>query len=604
MCGIFCYLGKKNATAEIMLGLKRLQYRGYDSWGVAVCKNCKIHTERRVGPLTEQQELNLPAGTIGLGHTRWATHGEVSVENAHPITASSGAFTVVHNGMVENCQHLKQDLIDSGYCFKTETDTEVIAALIERQLRLIKKEPVLANDLYGGDLLLKAVAKTFAELEGRNAVVILDKVRMRTIAVRAGSPLVLGLAADEIFLASDVLAFAHRTNSAILIEDRQMVVCSNKGSVQVWDLAGNRQAVPQIQEVNLQAAEVELGEHPHYMLKEIMEQRNSVFTGGSLNQEQLGKLAHAVKDSQTVFTVGAGAAFFAAQQIAYFLRSIADMKAYAVAAYEFDAYQSLMTEGDVVIAVSQSGETADTIDALEIAERKKLRIASVVNMPGSTISRLSEFCFFNCAGPEICVISTKSSSAQMAFGYTLAMYLAGRYKEGLQRLKKLDKHLKNYLGDQLMDEIAAAVQKINGSSHIFLLGRGRNFHIAAVGAHNIKEASYKHAEGFAAGELKHGALALIEKGTPVISFIDRDDDYRFMLGATAEAKCRGASVIGLSFEDNELFDQFIKLPSALEQQAGIVANNIPCQLLAYQLSVAAGINPDRPRNLAKSVTVR
>jgi glucosamine--fructose-6-phosphate aminotransferase (isomerizing) len=421
------------------------------------------------------------------------------------------------------------------------------------------------------------------------------------IGVRNGSPLVAGYAGDDVYIASDPLSFADQTRQVSFIEDRQLVEYRN-GRITFYDIDSGASITPPVNDLVFNDTEVVLNGYEHFMIKEILEQPQVIAQAGRIDQADLQTLADAIGQAAKVITVGAGGAYFAAQQIAGFLQTLAAIDARSIAAYEMSGDGGFIGHVDVVIAVSQSGETADTIDAVRLAKQRGARIASIVNMPGSTLSRLSDYPFYNNAGPEICVLSTKSSAAQMTFGYILANYLSGQQTMAGTRLQALQTALTCYLSRLLLDQIKTIAQHLHHSRHLFVLGKGAYRVSARIGALNIKEASYIHAEAFAAGELKHGVIALIEQDTPVIVFVDGQNRHA-MLNAAAEVKSRGALVIGIADQPNELFDAYIALPEVADQ-CRIIGSIIPCQLLAYFLSTLNGHNPDRPRNLAKSVTVR
>lgn len=590
MCGIFAYSGSRDASETIINGLKRLEYRGYDSWGVAV-KNGGIHVLKQVGAIGDiTKSTKMPKSVIGVGHTRWATHGGVTEINAHPHYSTDESFILAQNGIVQNYQELKAELIKKGYKFKSETDTEVIVRLIEYELKTTKS-------------LRIAVRKAFLRLNGRNTIIVLDNSKKdHIIAVRNGSPLIVGVGKDEFFFASDTLSFSDSTNKVIFLDDYDMAELIGD-DMKIYSVKSGKQKDYEISKLDYKSEEISKGDYERYMLKEIVEQKDSIFNAGNYSEKDLEKLVSAIKKAKRAYTVGAGGACFAADQVAYFLRSIAGVNVIQLKAYEMSSYSKLFQKNDVLIAISQSGETADTIEAIEIARKSGVLIASAVNMMGSTITRLSDFPFYSRSGPEICVISTKSGSAQTTFGYTLAMTLIGKNKEAINNLKKLSNELDSYLSSELLDKTELIGEKLAKQEHVYLLGRGQNFVVAILGALNMKEASYIHAEGFSAGELKHGVIALISKGTPVIVFVSNDSEKEEMISAAAEVKARGAEVIGIAVENNELFDEFIPLPKEFGA-ASVVANIIPCQLLAYYIAIARGHDPDKPRNLAKSVTVK
>ncbi len=591
MCGIFGYVGDKNASHMVMNGLRRLEYRGYDSWGIAVLADREIHVCKDVGSIVEGGEkVQLPLSTIGIGHTRWATHGGVSRKNAHPHFSTERNFVLAHNGIVENYQELKGKLRRKGFMFDTETDSEVIVRLIEKCHLNV-------------DSMVDAVELAFAELEGRNTIIILSRETEEIIAVRNGSPLVIGVDDKAYYLASDTLSFSDKTLDVVFLDDMQLACCSRKG-LDVRDIVSHEPLDVQVSRLNDVTTPIEKDGYDHFMLKEIFEQRETIGRAVDYGEKEIQQAIEAISKSKTVVAVGSGGAYYAAEQIAQMLRRLVGVSAIGVRASEVDSYLPLTSSGDVAIAVSQSGETADTIQALNKLRARGLQIISVVNMEGSTISRMSDMAYYSRSGSEICVLSTKTSSAQMAFGYLLSKAMVGKYGEVKPKVAELMQFLcADYLTDSLSQQVSEVAKSVVNQRNIFLLGKGNNFMVANIGALNIKEASYVHAEGFSAGELKHGVIALIDEGVPVISIVDNDEYRDDMIAATAEVKARGAYVIGLGVQNNDLFDLFLPLPNQSGIEPALLVNIIPCQLLAYHLAVLRGINPDRPRNLAKSVTV-
>lgn len=583
MCGIVACVGEDVADLAVT-GLQRLQYRGYDSYGFAWVNGEKgaIHTRRSIDSLDDMQG-QLPRCSAIVGHTRWATHGGVSVENCHPHSACDKKFSLVHNGIVENYQILKETTKTQTYV--SDTDTEVIVRLLETALESAISRP-------------EALRNVLNRLDGRNTIVVLFSDG-EMLGVREGSPLVLGKATKQYFLGSDVLSFASYTNVCCPVAQRHIV--SIKGQrVEMFDETG---APCEIQWVQVEVPETEFSKdgHPHYMLKEIMEQWQTVSRQGMLAGADLGEFVRALRHCGNLLVTGAGGAYYACVQIAWLLRELAGFRVIAVPAYEIDTLKSLYGPGDFVLAISQSGETADTLQAIETATSWGMRVASLVNMPMSTLALLSEFSFANHSGPEICVLSTKSATAQVTFGYLLAKALAGQ-ADARGHIDQLSGALSRTLNESTSRKLQQLALDLLPVQHMFILGRGLFYGNALIAALNIKEASYLHAEAFAAGELKHGVIALIEEGVPVILFVGEDDSY--MLNVAAEVKSRGARVIGIAYENNALFDDFISMPRLSDTSLATVCALVPCQLLAYHLSVHAGINPDRPRNLAKSVTVQ
>lgn len=589
MCGIFGYCGKRNAANTIIDGLKRLEYRGYDSWGVAVVAGNKIGVVKKVGAIGSLESLDdLPQSHIGIGHTRWATHGGVTNVNAHPHYSSDKSFVVAQNGIVENFQELKQDLIKKGYKFETETDTEVIVRQIEEKLKF-------EHDFF------KAVRAAFLDLKGRNTIIVLTTEGDHIIAVRNGSPLVIGKGKDEVFFASDTLSFADKTNQVVYVNNYEMVEY-DAGKISLYDVKSGKELKYTVATLENDDISIAKDGFDHFMIKEIVEQKYTIKEASQYSEAELEPLVTAIKNAGHVYTVGAGTASFAACQIAYFLRKYANIPAQDLKSYEMESYTGQFKENDLLLAISQSGETADTIEAVEFAQAKGVKIASLVNMLGSTLTRISDYPYFSRSGPEICVASTKAFTAQVSWGFLLAMTVAGKYRQAKDQINKLAADIENYFSPALFDHIKEIARKIAKQEHFFVLGKGQNFSIALEGALKVKEITYKHFEGFAAGELKHGVIALIEKGTPVFAIVSEDANKSDMLSAVAQVKARGAWTVGIAKQNNELYDDFIATPE--EGLADSIVNVIPFQLLSYFLGVFLGRSPDKPRNLAKSVTVK
>ncbi len=590
MCGIFGYIGDSNAPEIIHQGLKRLEYRGYDSWGISIINGDKIETIKDIGHIPEKIERNLKS-TIGIGHTRWATHGGVTITNAHPHISSDKSFVIAQNGIVENYESLKNTLSKKGYIFNTQVDTEVILKLIEDNL---KKNNDIRN----------AFIKAFKKLEGRNTVILLDSETKKIYAIRNGSPLILGVNKDNIYLASDPLAFNHLTKSIVEINNGELVGIE-KGNFSIYDIFKEKEIKRKPKEEKLLNIDIDKGKYDHYMLKEIVEQQFTVLKATSYSLKDLKPLIEKIKTSKNIYTIGAGTAAYAGDQVSYYLRKIAKKNSVSIRSYETESYINIVGKDDVVIAFSQSGETADTLEAIETFKKNKAYICSVINMPGSTLSRMSDIFFMSNAGSEICVASTKVFTSQVSFGYLLAKSLMNEYSEAKKELSFLSQNLGAFFNEKTFNNIKKISELLKNKEHFFILGKGQNYHIAQEGALKIKEISYKHFEGFAAGELKHGVIALIEKGTPVISIISDDANYKDLISATYEVKARGALTIGVGdkkFNKEKSFDYFIPVAQSNELKA--IADVIPFQLISYYLALSLGNSIDKPRNLAKSVTVK
>lgn len=588
MCGIFGYVGHKNASKAVLEGLKRLEYRGYDSWGIAVVAD-EIRLSKKVGAIGDLDSVRLfPPSKVGIGHTRWATHGGISDINAHPHFSTDKSFCLAQNGIVENYEELKKQLLKKGYKFQTETDTEVIVRLVEDQLKK-------------GKDLKEAVRWTFLQLEGRNTIILLTKTG-QIIAARNGSPLVIGVGEGEIFFSSDTLSFAPHAKKMIVIDNGQLVYSDGKG-VKILDIKSQKPVALKLENTGINGDKVNKEGYDHFMLKEISESPYVINQVVSHDGVAFTGLIEAIKAAENVYTIGSGTAGVAASQIAFYLRNLAQIKAVSVIGADIYEYYHLLKENDLLIAPSQSGETADVLEVMEFAKNKGVKIASYVNMSGSTMTRVSDFKFMANAGPEICVMSTKVFTSQIAWGYLLAKVMSGKEEEGKVNLKKLAEAMDTYLNTQSSHEIIKKVaKKLANKKDIFLLGKYQNFNIVKEGMVKIIEGSYVHAHAMPAGDLKHYAITLMEKGVPVIVCVSEDIAKTDVLNAVNEVKARGAEVIGISSQKHEKFDYHIPVLDTGETSA--IMNIIPLQLLSYYMAVELGHNVDKPRNIAKSVTVK
>ncbi len=583
-----------------MEGLKRLEYRGYDSWGIALVAD-QIKLEKKIGAIGDLTTLNSELTTnnshTGIGHTRWATHGGISEINAHPHFSTDKSFCLAQNGIVENYQKLKADLTKKGYKFESETDTEVIVRLIED--KLVHLEGVKAH-LPGGERLKEAVRAAFLELEGRNTIILLTKDG-RIIAARNGSPLVIGMNDGEVFLSSDTLSFAPFVKEVVVLDNGQMV--NFDGKLNLMDIKSNKQLPYKPEKIDFQSSKVDKEGYEHFMLKEIHESPYVINQIINHDGKSYGDFVQKLKKAKNIYTIGSGTAGIAASQIAFYLRVFGKLRAQSVIGADIYEYFDLLTKDDLMIAPSQSGETADVLEVLEIAKKKGVKIASYVNMPGSTMSRISDFSFPAHAGPEICVMSTKVFTSQIAWGYLLSKIVQGKTAEGERNLKALAEEIENYLNTGENHEILRKLAEVMAKQKdIFLLGKYQNFNIVKEGMVKIIEGSYIHAHGIPAGDLKHYAITLMEKGVPVVVAVSEDVAKLDVINAINQVKARGATVIGISPTSLTGFDYYIPVPETKETSA--IMNIIPLQLLAYYMAVELKHNVDKPRNIAKSVTVK
>lgn len=588
MCGIFGYIGPKNAPDVVLEGLKRLEYRGYDSWGIAIVAD-GIKLNKKVGAIGDLDSAGfLPASNVGVGHTRWATHGGVSDINAHPHFSSDKSFCLSQNGIVENYQKLQEDLSRKGYKFQTETDTEVIVRLIEDKLKTTKQ-------------LYEAVRLAFLDLKGRNTIIILSR-EGQIIAARNGSPLVIGINEKEIFFSSDTLSFAPHTKKMIVCENGQMAYSEN-GKIKLLDIKSKKDIPYKLEDTGVNSSKVDKEGYEHFMLKEVYEIPYTITHLASLDLEDYKEFIEAVKQAPNIYTIGSGTAGVASAQIAFYLREFSKIKATPLVGADSYEYISLFKKGDLIIATSQSGETADVLEVLEEAKKKGVKIASLVNMPGSTMTRISDFKFMNQAGPEICVVSTKVFISQIAWGYMISKIISGEGISAQQNLKLLAESAETYLNtEENHTYIKKLAKKLLQKKDIFLLGKSQNYNIIREGMVKIIECAYKHAHAMPAGDLKHYAITIMQNGVPVIVAVSEDKVKPEVMNAVNEVRTRGAEVIGISSKKDDNFDFFLQVPETKETSA--IMNVIPLYLLAYYMAFLLGHNVDKPRNLAKSVTVK
>lgn len=596
MCGIFAYIGAKTEVAMMThQGLCDLEYRGYDSWGIAADTADGFFIRKSVGKISEVDVRTFKGieGTAAIGHSRWATHGAVSEANAHPHFNSEKTIAVVHNGIIENHSALKQFLIRESALsphelFTSETDTEVIPHLIDH---FIRRQGLSFED---------AFVETARMLEGRYAFVAMRQGERTILGVRDGSPLVLGKGVGGFFFASDVPAFLDHTRMVNYIEDRQYVR-AGLGEFIVRDLDTGKKVDAALTEVVWEKEEATKEGYPHFMLKEILEQGSSLDRAIRQEDSVLTEVARMIKANRTFF-LGCGTAFKMAKMGELYASLIGRTLGHSFVGSEFRPYEAYLDKKTLLFAVSQSGETADVLETLGIAKKKGAKIAALLNVVGSSMDRMADRSIFLNAGPEIAVASTKAATAQMAILLLLAHALGGKLGEGKHELRNAVKEIKSWLSTDLSHEIAQIAKKIVHENDMYLIGRGLHAPIAEEAAIKIQEVSYIHAQGFPGGELKHGPIALVRRGTPVIAFVPHDETRADMESNAAELRARGAIVIGISPEPSKVFDEWVRIPSL--GFATPIASIIPIQLLAYHLAILRGNDPDRPRNLAKSVTVK
>jgi len=592
MCGIFGYVGHAQNAADLVLrGLKKLEYRGYDSWGVAVGHRDQVVLAKRTGKIGDAAP-DLPASAIGIGHTRWATHGGVTEPNAHPHLDCAGRLALIHNGIVSNYRELREPLVRSGHRFRSETDTEVVAHLIEECLAAIPAGP---------EQLLSATMTVFRRLHGLNAIAVADVRTGQIAAAKSGSPLVLGWSDHGHLLASDFSALLEHTRLVTFVEDRQAVLLSRE-ACRLFDADSGRELTPAITEVEWEAAATELSGYPDYMTKEIHEQPSVLRRLAEAGGEHARRLAAMIRDAADVFVVGCGTAGHAALAAQYLLARIAGRRVTVATGSEFPYLMDFVREGALVIALSQSGETIDVIDAVRAARQRGARLAAIVNVEGSTLWRLADLTVPLGAGPERCVLATKSFTAKLAMLLLTAYELAGRAAAGPALVAHAAGEIERLLADDRRDLIRQVAEAIHTREHLFVIGRGPSYPLALEAALKVKEVSYIHAEGFAGGDLKHGVIALIEPGTPCLVLAPRDETYDDIMSGAMQVKARGGLLVGVSPQGHEAFDYHI--PVADLGPATTIVNALPGQVLGYYLALLRGHDPDKPRNLAKSVTVK
>lgn len=588
MCGIFGYIGnKQNAAILVLEGLKTLEYRGYDSWGIAVVKS-KIIIKKRAGKIGNATVSDLPDSNFALGHTRWATHGGVTDTNAHPHFDCTNNLAIVHNGIVENYEEIKEELIGKNHHFISETDSEVIVHLIEEYNRI--------------ESFKEAVRKSFLKLKGRNAIIVMSAKENSMIVVKNGSPIVIGIGNKENFVASDASALLPYTKKVIYLEDFQVAMI-NEAKISITSVEDNKPVKTKIITLDWKVEEVEKAPYPHFLLKEIMEQGQTIRSAITQNRTDIERFADLMKQSFGSYFIGCGSAAHACRAATYIFSIIAHRHINFCVGSEFVYFKDFLTPKSLLIAVSQSGETADILEAVSAAKNQKSRINSIVNVIGSTLSRISDVCLPLRVGPEKSVLSTKAFTAKLALFYLLAYTMDNKYEYGYKELLNTSDVISRLLNDNNFHQnILQIVDKIYRVNDLYIIGRGLSYPVALEAAHKIKEASYIHAEGFAGGEPKHCEIALISKGVPCIVFAPKDETNQAILSNAMEFKSRGGYIIGISPNRENVFDEWIKVPDIGVTSS--IINIIPSQLMAYYLAVRRGCDPDKPRNLAKSVTVK
>lgn len=584
MCGIFAYQGNQNATQIVFEGLKKLEYRGYDSWGVADLEGSR-EIDKHVGKIGSAK-LKLNSSSNAIGHTRWATHGGVTKLNSHPHLDCSGRVVIIHNGIIENFEPLKKSLLKKGHKFVSGTDTEVFAHLVEENL-----------DKYDFET---AVRKSFNKLKGSNTLVAGDTQSGLIVGYRNGSPLIAGIDDDGgLYLSSDIPALLSHTKNMLILNEGEGVIMDGKDLYHTLAIDGKRK-LAKTEEIQMDEEVVEKGKYKHFLIKEINDQVEVVKRIAQSDQDQIERVASMIRRAGNTFYIACGTAAFAGAVGSYLLSDIAGVGMSCTIASEFPHFEQLLDGESLVIAGSQSGETMDTLEAVKSAKSKGANVIAMVNVPGSSLTRIADETILLKAGPERSVLSTKAYIAKESVFLLLAHTIAGNSQEG----KKILEHASSAISKVLKrkKEIKSLAKKLYKNEHMYLIGRGANYPTVEEGALKIKEASYIHAEGMAGGELKHGTIALIEEGTPCIVVQANDEVKDEILSNAMELKARGALIIGVSPERQAVFDDWIKVEDI--GVASPLVNIVPLQLLAYELTLLRGHDPDKPRNLAKSVTVK
>lgn len=610
MCGIVAYVGHREAYPVILKGLKRLEYRGYDSAGIALNEN-GINVYKKQGKVAKLEEslagTNLTA-TIGIGHTRWATHGEPSDRNAHPHLAASGRLAMIHNGIIENYASLKQELVNKGYQFSSDTDTEVLLNFID--------DILACNDCS----LEEAVRVALKRVVGAYVIVLLDNEDPTTlIAARKGSPLVIGVGENEHFLASDASPIIEYTKQVVYVNDYELAII--KGDELILKNLGNEIITPYVQQLDLELAAIEKGGYDHFMLKEIHEQPKTIFdclrgrldmVNHEIIMSGVQQYMEELKNANRIIIIACGTSWHAGLVAEYIIEELCRIPVEVEYASEFRYRNPIINKGDVIFAISQSGETADTLVAIERAKEQGAIIFGILNVVGSSIARISHAGAYTHAGPEIGVASTKAFTAQLVVLAMMALKIAKekntitheRFVQLMEELNAVPDKVATIL--ESADEVKAVALKHATASSFLFLGRGYNFPVALEGALKLKEISYIHAEGYPAAEMKHGPIALVDENLPVLFVATKDAYHEKVISNMQEINARKGKLIAVVTEGDKsvesLTGDLIYVPAADEVIAPIL-NVIPLQLLSYYIGVGRGLDVDRPRNLAKSVTV-
>ena len=614
MCGIVAYIGNKQAQPIVIKGLKRLEYRGYDSTGMSIFNGSALHTLKTKGKVSDLEALiakqPVQEATLALGHTRWATHGVPNDVNAHPQTSNSGNLVIVHNGIIENYSSLKKELQHRGFTFQSDTDTEVLINLIQD---VQDKEKVKLG---------KAVQIALSQVVGAYAIVVFDRRKPNElVAARLGSPLAIGIGEDEFFVASDATPFVEYTKNVIYLEEEHLAIIRRNKSIKIHKIQDDLEVEPYVEKLKLSLENIQKGGYDHFMLKEIFEQPTAIkdtLRGRLLSQEGVITLSslreheNRFLKAKRILIVACGTSWHAGLVAEYLIEDFTRIPVEVEYASEFRYRNPIIYPGDVVIAISQSGETADTIAAINIAKEKGAFVYGICNVVGSTISRITNTGCYTHAGPEIGVASTKAFTTQITVIALIGLYLGkangtlsrSQYQQYVTELEDLPNKVESIFTSQsYIEQVAASFET---SSNCIYLGRGYNFPVALEGALKLKEISYIHAEGYPAAEMKHGPIALIDEEMPVVVIATKKGYYEKVVSNIQEIKSRKGRIIAIVSQGDtqvkDLADYCIEIPDCSESFVPILST-IPLQLLSYYIAVQRGCNVDQPRNLAKSVTV-
>ena len=585
MCSIIGYFGTKDAAPILVRALQKMEYRGYDSVGLATKNNDLITVKKGIGKVSEvKNQLNLHnmPGKIGIGHTRWATHGKVSENNAHPHFSNSGKIAIVHNGIIENFEELKNNLTSNGYEFQSETDTEVVANLIQQNFE-------------NSSDIKSTILKTISQIKGHYSFIVLfDDGTLA--AARFHEPLIIGIGKNSYYPSSDVLGFIEKTDDAIYIDNENFLIINDSG-LHIFDYEGTELVRPNITKVSKEFADVYKGDYAHFTLKEISEQHKTILSAG--DNEQIKNISQHMLESKNLYITGSGTSYNAARIAKILFSNFAKLKIETIIASELPFSPDSIEKDSTLIAISQSGESADVLEAVNIAKQSDAKIISIVNHLNSSLSQESDLVVSLNCGPEIGVAATKSFTSQLAILYKITNQLSNTpinldWKKISESISVLTSE------NSKIQELAKVLKDV---SDIYILGRGIHFPIAKEAALKLKELTYIHAEGIPGGELKHGSLALMDSNVFVIIINPNDSTYQETLNSANEIKARGAKIIGISDKKSDVYDFWIEIPSIDDALYSII-EIIPIQLLAYYSAIEKKTDPDYPRNLAKSVTVK